>query len=358
MSYDQLSLFNDYSVSDKSLISRIGKIINCHDFPLLEAITVAIENLLKLPVDKAYSINFSGGKDSHVLLGIYLLYLKLGYPQLDIDVCFADTKLEHHSLYQVIDRVKQWCKLHRIKFSTVIGDKSYWLVQYAYGYPVPNHFARWCTGKLKIQPLQKNKRIALSGRHLGESTARDNRIKSCGTNDCGVDLIKSNSKIKLVEPILHFRNCLIWDCLFYFDSLLYPDCFNLLKSVYQQTIQSKSGSLRMGCFMCPVIALSTINKNFESGLIDKRGLNIRLHLEKLRKARRVKNQRTHKNGAIYIQDRRDNWQTLDKDYLLQNNWITQVDIENISSSLQSEYSYPPTYQKDWIDYQHSLINLK
>ncbi len=353
--YYQFSLFENYPKPRESIIKLISKLIGCeNDLPLLEALGTAIENFIKLPTDKSYSINFSGGKDSHVLLGIYLLYLQLGYPKLDIDVCFADTKIEYHSMYQVIDRAKTWCETHEINFVTVIGNKSYWYVQYAYGYPVPNHFARWCTGRLKVQPLNKHKRIPLTERHLGESSARDNRIKkqqsSCGTNECGTD------KLKAIEPIIHFRNCLIWDCLFYFDgTLLYEGCFDLLKQTYKQAGDTKSGSLRMGCFMCPVIALSTIQKNYQSGLIDSGAINIRMHLEELRQARRIKNQRTKKNGSIYVVDRRTNWETLDKQYLLDNNWITQQDIAAIDKSLKSNYSYPPTYKREWIDEQHKLI---
>ncbi len=207
---------------------------------------------------------------------------------------------------------------------------------------------------MKVQPLKKLKRIPITGRHLGESTARDNRINKsksgCGSNECGTD------KLKAVEPIIHFRNCLIWDCLFYFDgSILYEGCFDLLKRTYKQAGDTPDGSLRMGCFMCPVIALSTIKKNLESGLIDDDGVNIRLHLEELRKARRIKNQRTKKNGAIYVVDRRVSWAGLDKEYLLNNNWITEKDIQLIDESLLSEYSYPPTYKKDWIDEQHSIV---
>ena len=354
MAVFQFSLFDPKPSME--LVAQIAKILKCEDSCLINAIALAIENLTYLPKDKSYSINFSGGKDSHVLLGLYLLYLKLGYPKLEIDVCFADTKIEFHSLYQVIDRAEDWCEAHEINFVTVVGNESYWYIQYAYGYPVPNHFARWCTGKLKIQPLNKHKRIPLTGRHLGESLARDNRIKkqqsSCGTNECGTD------KLKAIEPIIHFRNCLIWDALFYFDgTLLYEGCFDLLKQTYKQAGDTKSGSLRMGCFMCPVIALSTIQKNYQSGLIDSGAINIRMHLEELRQARRIKNQRTKKNGAIYVLDRRINWETLDKQYLLENSWITQQDIAAIDESLKSHYSYPPTYKREWIDLQHKIIDI-
>lgn len=349
MQQQQLSLFPS--------VDKIQKLLKCNDKPLLDAISLALVNFCSLPQDQNYSINFSGGKDSHVILGVYLLYLKLGYPKLNIDVCFADTKIEYHSLYRVIDKVKNWCDTNHLNFLTVTSPKSYWFVQYVYGYPVPNHFVRWCTGKLKVQPLKKHKTIPITGRHLGESIARDNRIKKdyCGTNECGTD--KLISTLKVFEPILHFRNCLVWDCLFYFDgAVLYEGCFSLLKQTYKQAGDTKSGSLRMGCFMCPVIALSTIRKNLDNGLIDSEALGIRLHLEKLREARRVNNQRTKKRGAIYVVDRRENWETLHKDYLLANNWITQNDIEQITTALKSNYAYPPTYKKDWIDLQHSQIS--
>ncbi len=123
MAVFQFSLFDPQPSTE--LVAQIAKILNCDDSCLLDAIALAVENLTYLPKDKSYSINFSGGKDSHVLLGIYLLYLKLGYPKLDVDVCFADTNLEHHSMYRVIDEIKTWCELQSLKFITVVGDTSY-----------------------------------------------------------------------------------------------------------------------------------------------------------------------------------------------------------------------------------------
>ncbi len=61
---------------------------------------------------------------------------------------------------------------------------------------------------------------------------------------------------------------------------------------------------------------SRTQKNYQSGLIDSGAINIRMHLEELRQARRIKNQRTKKNGAIYVVDRRINWQTLDEQHSL------------------------------------------
>jgi hypothetical protein len=82
---------------------------------------------------------------------------------------------------------------------------------------------------------------------------------------------------------------------------------------------------------------------------------IREHLEALRQARRINNERTQKSGAIYVIDRKESWLTLDKQYLLDQNWISSKDINAINLALQSIYAYPPTYRKEWIDSQHRIL---
>jgi 3'-phosphoadenosine 5'-phosphosulfate sulfotransferase (PAPS reductase)/FAD synthetase len=250
------------------MIEQLQTILRCSDTSLIETIASAVNNFTALPNSaNRYSINFSGGKDSHVLLGIYLLCKKLDYLVPNIDVVFADTGLEIAQLYQIIEQARCWAEKHEIKFCTVKSTHSYWFIQYALGYPVPTHFARWCTGRLKIQPLTRRKTIPITGRHLGESIVRDTRLKkTCGTNECGTDKLE-----RTIEPIIHFRNCQIWDALFYFDGVVLPTgCFDYLNQMYQTNIQStKNGTLRMGCFMCPVVSLNTIKKKL-SGRFNQR----------------------------------------------------------------------------------------
>lgn len=355
MNSRQLNLFEDGY--NHPLLDEISKILNCQDKPVLVAACKAISNFLAIPNNSQYILSFSGGKDSHVLLGIYNLYLKLGFKPINLITRFADTELEYHSLYQTIGLTQNFCVARHIPFEIVKSKQSYWYVQFALGYPVPNHFNRWCTGKLKIQPLQPSRKLkSITGRHFGESNIRDNRLKSCGTDNCGEDKLK-----KSYEPIVHYSNCLIWDSLFYFDdTILYPNVFNLLKAQYEQAEDTKTGSLRMGCFMCPVISLNTIKQNVRDGLVDKEAIEIRLFLEELRQARRIRNYRTKKNGAIYIVDRRLAWSKLKLhfEYLLKQKWIKPEDIITISESLKDDYSYPPTYPKEWIEQEHRLLHGK
>ena len=347
----QLTFDDIYKPS--KLSKQIKQLTGIKDDVLINTITKSIEHFQKLPKEQQYCLSFSGGKDSHVLLAMYLLYLKLGNTALKLVIKFADTKLEHHSLYKSIYLAKDYCRSLNIPFQIVYGKQSYWFIQFAIGYPVPTHFARWCTGKLKVQPMQNSKMIkAITGRHLGESLARDRRLqKTCGSDTCGEDLIKDK-----YDPLIHWRTCQIWDALFYLDGVfLYKNCFNILKSQYEQAQDEKTGSLRLGCFMCPVISIKTIQNNQKSGLIDENAVNVRYLLEDLRSARRIKSERTKKNGAIYIEDRRMYWNRLDKSYLLKHNWILAKDIIAIDRALESNYAYPPTYKKEWIDLQHSYI---
>ena len=203
--------------------------------------------------------------------------------------------------------------------------------------------------------IPSRKLKSITGRHFGESLARDKRLKDCGSDTCGTDKLK-----KSVDPIVHFSNCLIWDSLFYFDgTVLYENCFNVLKAQYEQYEDTKTGSLRLGCFMCPVISLTTINQNLENGLIDRYAVEIRLLLEKLREAKRINNPRTKKLGAIYVAERRYYWDKLSFyfGYLLKHNWIEPKDIITIAKALKSDYAYPPTYTVEWIDAQHELLTI-
>ncbi len=354
----QLNIF-DAIVQDFDLNKSVAEFLNIEDTILVNAISRSLINFQNLPKNQPYILGFSGGKDSHVLLAIYHLYLILGNEPLNLIVRFADTELEHKSLYRTIGLTKEYCDRLKIPFEIVKGKQSYWYVQFALGYPVPDFRIRWCTGKLKVKPMNPSKKVkAITGRHLGESKVRDKRLRqdnlnSCGSDTCGTDLIKNK-----YDPLLHWHNCQIWDALFYFDGvLLYQDCFNILKQQYEQAENKKTGSLRLGCFMCPVIGLNTLKNNLDTGLIEQEAIDIRLLLEELRTARRIKNPRTQKNGSIYVGDRRKIWNKLDKNYLLQNDFIKEADIKKIDESLKSEYSYPPTYTKDWIDCQHQLLGV-
>ena len=351
-----------------------------------------------LPLDKSYQLNFSGGKDSHALLISYLLWQKYREKTLDVVVSFSDTYLEEDSLYVVIENIESFLS-GQIPFTRKLPEHSYWYYQFGLGFPVPNHRNRWCTQHLKVRPLGHD-RINLTGRHFGESIKRDQRL-SCSSGECGVDMIKDS-----YDPIVHFRDCDVWDLIFYADgTILYEGVFDLLKSTYNQNTK-ETGSLRMGCIMCPVVGMNNlINNNSEPNI------QLREILEELRECDRIRTSRSivikppnkidellcgnpnkilkkdsfnktqlryiyscllvtlflkqlikfgfhflrfNPLGAIHIKERFRIWEKIDKEYLLEKNYLTEKELNLIESMLKLK-TYPKTYSNKWINYEHKRL---
>jgi len=327
------------------MLDEIRNLLHCDDEPLLLKVAEAIATFASLDSNKKYHLAFSGGKDSHALLICFLLWKQIYNANTDNFVIkFADTRLETDELYQLIENIEN--SVTGIKFERVLPEHSYWYYQFISGYPVPDWRMRWCTYLLKIKPMN-DKSTPITGRHLGESTIRDARLNSCSSGECGVDQIKDS-----YDPIVSFRNCDVWDLIFYADNtIIYKDVFNVLKSTYSQS-ENEKGSLRMGCFMCPVMGLGSLTSD---PIRYKIGFKIRLKLEELRKCRRINSPRTKKKGAIYISDRRLIWQQLDKQLLLDLKYITKQEVREINKLIQDDYAYPKTYSNDWIDSEHKRL---
>lgn len=323
----------------------LKKFLSCEDDTLLEKILLAFQNLEKIPQDQDAYIAFSGGKDSHCVLGIYLAYCKILGKEYEYDAVFSDTLLEEQSLYDVVDIVGQ---IKGLTLKRTLPIRNFFYYQFALGYPVPNYSNRWCTNYLKVKPMKNlsKGKVAITGRHKGESAVRDERLKkSCGSSECGMDLLKQG-----LDPISHFTNCDVWDTIFYLSGVVFPDnTFNRLSQMYEASESTKKGSLRMGCVFCPVVSVKTLQQRASKDV-----LYIRYLLEELRKARRINSPRTKKAGAIYIVDRFFIWKNLDKDLLIKKGFITREEVNEITSMLKNG-SYPPTYKKEWIKQEHLKV---
>jgi 3'-phosphoadenosine 5'-phosphosulfate sulfotransferase (PAPS reductase)/FAD synthetase len=331
-------------------IKLISSILKCEDKPLLEKVANAIAVFDSLDLSQKYHLAFSGGKDSHALLIVFLVWQKIRQVNVNnFEMFFADTLLETQELYSLVKAIANTLEIVPTKF--LVPQFSYWFYQFATGYPVPDWKNRWCTYYLKIKPQDRKSKggAAITGRHYGESSARDARLNNCSSGECGTDKIKVS-----VDPIIDFRNCDVWDLIFYADNtVLYDGVFNALKKTYSQASDEK-GSLRMGCFMCPVVSVNTL----KSDSIRASTIEIRNTIEELRQCKRINSARTKKAGAIYIGDRRMMWKKLNKELLLSLGYITQSEIELISECLESDYSYPKTYTREWIDSEHERLAKK
>lgn len=310
-----------------------------------------LEKVYFLLKEQWFQLAFSGGKDSHVLLGIYLEWCRATGKSLPVKVVFSDTFLESSKLMELIDCAQELCHQLGIPFIKVKPpvNRSFW-VTLMLGYPVPNYKNRWCTKNLKTQPMNKLGGVVIAGSHAGESNTRDRRLNGCGSSECGIDQIGNK-----VEPLAPWRNCDIWDFLILkADTSLYPGASEKLMSLYDIS-EDEKGSLRMGCFMCPVVVKSRIEKQVEDGIIPEFAIEVRKLIEELRSAPRIESEKTGKAGATLVDARIDFWNKLQPfiPVMQEYGWIT-VEIVQIVDEMMERRAYPPTYKKEWIKKQEPL----
>lgn len=271
-------------------------------------------------------VNFSGGKDSSAILCLVCDMLEEGeLKPSQVSIYHSDTKIEYPLLVSLTHRVLAYVK-DRYQLDVRIGvapvEQRFFALMFGHGYPVPSHFVRWCTDKLKIKPgLQVFGKdvVRLTGEHLGESNKRDRKLKACGSSECGTDKLKKAVE-KIVKPIVDWSNCNVWDYLFLSDNkgLMYEGFFNHISKVYEiSNDDDRNTSLRMGCISCPVVNTTRAYNTDDKGIPNKLSLKLRLVFEAMRgDENRVKNPRAPKNGtrtmgAIALPVRRYYWSIIE-----------------------------------------------
>jgi DNA sulfur modification protein DndC len=228
-------------------------------------------SVLEAVINKGYTnwiITFSGGKDSTTTL-IVALETALRLSQIErIDVVYSDTRLEVPiirqyalSFLEYITKSQRFANLplkSHVLYPAI--DESFWTCLLGKGYPPPHQRFRWCTRRLKIQPvanalmsfIQPNRTVILTGVRFSESQHRNARLhQSCRRGgECGQGLwfqYSSRHQVAYLAPIVDWKECDVWDFLqFYAPALGYPTK-QLEESVYN------GRDTRFGCWMCTVV---------------------------------------------------------------------------------------------------------
>jgi hypothetical protein len=100
-------------------------------------------------------LGISGGKDSAALA----IYMKLKYPNFNIEYYTCDTGKELDETYEVIDKLEVFLGKKILKLTSTKEDDNkqnpfdHFLAMY--GGFLPSANARWCTKKLKLEPFEK-----------------------------------------------------------------------------------------------------------------------------------------------------------------------------------------------------------
>ena len=173
------------------------------------------------------------GKDSTTLVTLLVQLMESGQimrPESFTVLC-ADTRMEilplWYAAYGVIEKLKS--KGIDVRIVTASMDKRFLVYMLGRGVPPPSNTFRWCTGHIKVEPMEEalkelhskigEKILMLTGVRQGESAIRDGRIAmSCSKDgaECGQGWYQEgldSAMCSTLAPILHWRACTVWDWL-------------------------------------------------------------------------------------------------------------------------------------------------
>jgi len=302
-----------------------------------DSIRLTIESLFTYgSTHQHWAIAWSGGKDSTVLLtmvvwillsarearrGAFIInaeitaLLRLLRAPKSLTVLYADTRMEIPPLWQAAcsirdeltdkaaDLAENGCTL---VVRTVMApiDHRFFVYMLGRGVPPPSTRFRWCTDKLKIQPMAEELRrlveaerqtppppseaiaavaddlrqklgddyevigprklsdkiLLLTGLRVGESAARDDRIAiACGRDggECGQGWYQESldsSFCDTLAPILHMRVCHVWEWLKHWaERIEFGDWSTALLADAYGGDEAEEKNARTGCVDCNLV---------------------------------------------------------------------------------------------------------
>lgn len=235
---------------------------------------------------RRWAIAFSGGKDSSTVATVTAHLIDQGKikPPEQIYMLYADTRQEYPPLHHAAIQLLNACEKRGWQTKVVCApiEKRFWCYMLGRGVPPPSNVFRWCTPKLKVEPMNAEllalrqqigpdeNILMLTGVRKGESAARDQRIAlSCSKDggECGAGWFqsmteKTNRKkglagIDTLAPILHWRVCHVWDWLVKADIdygfPTYDTAIAYGHDPKDELGEDESIDGRTGCFNCELV---------------------------------------------------------------------------------------------------------
>lgn len=221
-------------------------------------------------------LGFSGGKDSTALLVLVMNALKqVQSYHKPVTVVYCDTGVEIPTItayvHSTILRLAIECVEHSlpIKFEIVkpkINDRFFVKV-IGRGYPPPTNIFRWCTDRLRINPVKSvinsdDTAMVLLGVRRGESQERDRTIARHDTQNQYYLNQKKSSKAKIFSPMINYSLKDVWATIKFArfpTSIDYNKLGELYKDagaecpVYRESKGTPCGKGRFGCWTCTVV---------------------------------------------------------------------------------------------------------
>jgi DNA sulfur modification protein DndC len=229
-------------------------------------------------------VGYSGGKDSSAVLTLLvnaLVQLQSHHKKVVVVYCDTGVEIPTISDYvrKTITSLTKECKELNIPIEFKIAkpklDDRYFVKVIGRGYPPPTNIFRWCTDRLRINPVKsiiddQTNATVLLGVRLGESNERDNTIRNHSTDSRHYLNQGTSAKVKIFSPIINYNIRDVWSTIKY-NSLplsidgdligqLYKDA-GAECPVYKESKGTPCGKGRFGCWTCTVVRKDTSVQN-------------------------------------------------------------------------------------------------
>lgn len=162
-------------------------------------------------------LNISGGKDSSALA----VYMKNRVPEMEY--VFCDTQKELPETYEYLDKLEAYLGKPIVRLNDDRGF-DHWLE--VYGGLLPSSQARWCTRKLKIEPLEE---------YVGSDEVISYVAIRADENRSGYISTKPN-----ITPVFPFKE----------EGILKQDVFRILEESGLGLPKYYEWRTRSGCYFC------------------------------------------------------------------------------------------------------------
>jgi len=245
-----------------------------------------------LSYNRPFVIGFSGGKDSSAtaqLIWEALTELNIEELKNDIYILSSDTLVEtpfiikylNHSLEQInITAEKLKFPIKAIKVSPK-PEKSFWVNLIGKGYPAPTQMFRWCTQRLKIDPINEfilnlannfGEVTVVLGARKEESASRSQVLSKKTRDKLGLSKHTSLPAAFVFTPIENLTTDEVWLYLLKNPKTPWNTTNRDLSAMYLSasdgecpTVIDKStsscGQSRFGCWVCTLVQKDTSMEN-------------------------------------------------------------------------------------------------
>jgi DNA sulfur modification protein DndC len=237
---------------------------------------------LYLEDERPWLVGFSGGKDSTMLASVIfdvILSIPSGQRKKPVSVLCTDTRVEIPAIAEMVesalDRMRKCSQQEDLNIDANLlkptTEESFWVNIIGRGYPPPNRSFRWCTQRMKIDPVNVfvQQRLGHWGEailHLGARRAESStRAQTMAGREArnGLNRHPDLPRVWVSNPIEFLTTEDVWAYLLQKPNpwggdnrqlyKLYASASNGECPIQIDTSTPSCGNSRFGCWTCTVV---------------------------------------------------------------------------------------------------------